>query len=740
MLTSNAIPRLRPDLEPHVMAEDGRTVVVLADPASGRHYRLREVEGTILALLDGRRDLSSVHGEVTRAFPGRPLSTEAVRGFVAHAERLGLLEGSQAAAPERTFLQRLLFLKVPLANPDRLLGRIYERLSFLYHPWTWAISLLLVLAALGVAVTSWDDLRRSFVPPAQPGSFFLYWASISVITLIHEMGHGLTCKHFGARATGFGLLFVYLLPCFYCDVSGAWTLRRRSQRLWVGAAGLCFQFVAGAVALLVWRIVEPGSLAGRAAIAMVSMCGLDALLNLVPLIRLDGYYLLSDWLEIPNLRPRALGYVGGRIRAVLLGLSGPEGNTTPRQARVFLVYGTLAGLFAAAMVVLSSASMYGWLHGRFGGLGVLPVAVLLLLLFANVARRLVSLWLTAFRATQPARAAHGQLARQETGVPASRGAQNAPHRAPNTEHRTPSPRLRAIALAAALPAVAAALALGKSELYVVGPCRLEAKTSVPVRVAREGVLAELRYREGDRVREGATLGLLDTFSLRKEMTSLEARAGMLRVEAEIARQQVPLVAAQREGAVAEVDVEIPRAQVALEEVSEVQRYRLAEADDRVAEAHAALVAVQRRAFRLRRDATRAVEGNYPPALQAHVARVEKVAIEEELGDREVRRLTPLVNEGALAPQALDVVRARYGALQKERRIAENELLAAAKLLREEADDAEAEVERRRAAYHAAQQAYRQAERQRQSGRPLPRASPPRARSFMPARARRAPPA
>src|SRR5689334_14735019 len=99
MPSSAATPQLRADLEPFAMTEDGRTVVVLGDPVSGRYFRLREVEGTILSLLDGCQELAAIHEEVSRMFPGRRVPLEAVSAFVAQVERLGLLEGVKGDPP-----------------------------------------------------------------------------------------------------------------------------------------------------------------------------------------------------------------------------------------------------------------------------------------------------------------------------------------------------------------------------------------------------------------------------------------------------------------------------------------------------------------------------------------------------------------------------------------------------------------------------------------------------------------
>jgi hypothetical protein len=175
----------------------------------------------------------------------------------------------------------------------------------------------------------------------------------------------------------------------------------------------------------------------------------------------------------------------------------------------------------------------------------------------------------------------------------------------------PASRTRALALAGLVPLIAALLALVKGDLTIVAPCRLDALRSAPQRTRRAGVLSALHYREGESVRRGAVIGALDTFALQKELTSLQAREAMLRVEAENAARSIPFVALQRAGEAAEVAAEVPKARIALQEAADGRRHRLSEARDRVAEAEAVMTAAEQKAARLRGEVNRMARGDYP---------------------------------------------------------------------------------------------------------------------------------
>src|SRR5262249_50404082 len=163
--------------------------------------------------------------------------------------------------------------------------------------------------------------------------------ALGVVTVLHEFAHGLTCKHFGGEVRDMGFLMLFFMPCFYANVSDAWLFPKRSQRLWVTFAGGFFELWLWALAVFAWAVLEPGTLPSRAAFVVVMVCGVQTLFNFNPLIKLDGYYLLSDWLGVVNLRERSMTHVMAWLRRVLWGAPGPAPD--PR-SRALLTYGLLS--------------------------------------------------------------------------------------------------------------------------------------------------------------------------------------------------------------------------------------------------------------------------------------------------------------------------------------------------------------------------------------------------------------
>lgn len=204
-------------------------------------------------------------------------------------------------------------------------------------------------------------------------SAVLAWLALFGITLLHEFAHGLTCKHFGGEVHDMGFLLIYLMPGFYCNVSDAWLFKKKSHRLWVTLAGGYFELFLWALAVFVWRVTLPGTLVHQLALVVVSVSGLQVLFNFNPLLKLDGYYLLSDWLAIPNLRQQSLERFQVHVRWLLWGADRPGGK--PR-GQTLLLYGVICWLYSLIVLLLMLVSLTWFTSERWGWLGLGGVGLL----------------------------------------------------------------------------------------------------------------------------------------------------------------------------------------------------------------------------------------------------------------------------------------------------------------------------------------------------------------------------
>ena len=522
-----ARPRLRADLVVVEQCYRGERTFIVKDPLTLKYFRFRPLEVQVMRALDGRRSAAEA-AEALRA-DGVPVSAGVLEGFARQLGRLGLLERSVAErstlAMERLRAERnrrrrsplfrgeLMRMRWSFGDPNALFDRWIPHLGFLWSRPFAALSLLLFAAYFVVLATRWGDFRAALsglsltsgdaAPLAIVATF---WVTAVVIVGFHELGHGLTCKRFGGEVHEMGAMLIYLQPAFYCNVNDAWTFPERRARLWVTVAGPWVQLLFASLAALAWAALQPGTLAARITVAAILFGGGTALIaNLNPLIPLDGYYALSDWLEIPNLRQRAFDHLRAVVKRRVLRLDVPVPDVGPREARVFLIYGGLATLYIVTVLTVVVAILFGWAAHALGLAGAVLV--------------LGGAWLV-FRAQLRQAAGTLRLAWREHAA----------------AWRRRSTRLRWRLAGLALLAVGAA-ALVPRPVTIVGGFTLAPALAVPVVASGQGTVARVHVREGTRVRAGDPLVQLRDLALERRIAAASLLADSLAAETARARSR-----------------------------------------------------------------------------------------------------------------------------------------------------------------------------------------------------------
>ncbi len=355
-------PQLRKDLIVRTQQTAHETSVIVKDPISRKFFRMGEAEQFIAEQLDGKTSLEEIRQRVEVRFGGN-LPMETLNGFLQNLNKYGFLETDDGtkSKPYREpprFRGSALYCRFKVFDPCQILQRLVSRTGFFYTPYFCVLSAAMILTAAGVTITHWGEFREELP------RLYTSWASIAVVILLnflvvgaHEFGHGLTCTRFGGEVHEMGCALIFLQPAFYCNVSDAWLFPEKSKRLWVGFAGPYFELFLWSLAVLTWRMAEPDTCISFVTLSVMATSGLKTLLNFNPLIKLDGYYLLSDYLELPNLRRRSFRYVGSLVEK-LFGL-GPDDEETlaPRERVIFSIYGTtaLAGSFSILGFIILTA-------------------------------------------------------------------------------------------------------------------------------------------------------------------------------------------------------------------------------------------------------------------------------------------------------------------------------------------------------------------------------------------------
>lgn len=355
-------PRLRPHVQTTRQHYRGGRWHVLHDPASNAFYRLGPVSHEFVSLLDGKRTVEEAWDIcLTHHGDDAPTQNEVIQliGQLYSANLLSadippeteqLLRRGRERLKKRFASQAigLMYFRVRLFNPDRILAWLEPIFRPLLNRWGFLAWLAWVGFGVSLVVGDWNRIEQSYESAMGPGAWLtnlpILMAAFVLIKLIHESGHGLICKRFGGQVPEFGTMLLVLVPAPYVDASAAWAFSNKWQRIAVGAGGMLFELAVAAGAALVWRNTFDGHLVNKLAFNVMLTSGISTIIfNANPLMKFDGYYMLSDLLEVPNLMQRSTQVLQYHAKKRLYRLRNVEPPTTDRsEAAILNVYGVLA--------------------------------------------------------------------------------------------------------------------------------------------------------------------------------------------------------------------------------------------------------------------------------------------------------------------------------------------------------------------------------------------------------------
>jgi putative peptide zinc metalloprotease protein len=373
--------RLRPDLIILPQRFEGRTSYVVKDPVSLRYYRFQAREHFLLSLMNGRNTLEDIHKNFENYFRPERLSLEDVEAFARHLLTAGLAYHDWPKTGRQILAQRqrgcrqqrlqalvnFLCIPLPLCDPDRWLARLLPLLVWIFTPGFVFLSASFILSGFLLVAHHFQDFHNQ-LPSAQ--EFFTYqnaaylglaWAGVK---MLHELGHGLTCKAFGGEVHEMGVLLLFLCPCFYCDVSDTWAQPNKWKRMAVGCAGIYVEWIIAALATFLWWHTDNGAFLHQLSLNLILVCGISTLVfNLNPLLRFDGYHMLADWLEIPNLRDCSDSLLRNLLLRFCLGIETVSQRRIPPLRQFWLViYGAASFLYRWLITVGILSFLYSFLR------------------------------------------------------------------------------------------------------------------------------------------------------------------------------------------------------------------------------------------------------------------------------------------------------------------------------------------------------------------------------------------
>jgi putative peptide zinc metalloprotease protein len=367
------LPPLREDLQLHPGAPhaDGSPAWVIQDPISNAFYRIGWLEFELLSrwsLGDPQAIVAATAAE-TLLTPTLE-EIEALYLFLLQSQLLTIHETRhtrelvarfRASKQNRVkwLLHHYLFFRLPIIHPDAALQRALPWLGWIFTRMTALTVLGLSLLGLVLTARQWDVFLASFMDTLSPGGIAAYLVALAVTKSLHELGHALTATRYGLRVAHMGVAFVVLWPMLYTDTGESWRLSDNRQRLRIASAGILTEMAIAGLATLAWHLTSDGDLKQALFFLATTAWVLTLALNISPFMRFDGYFILSDALDMPNLHERSFALARTALRNTLLGWQEPDPEPmAPGPRRLMIAFAIATWLYRLVLFIGIAIAVY----------------------------------------------------------------------------------------------------------------------------------------------------------------------------------------------------------------------------------------------------------------------------------------------------------------------------------------------------------------------------------------------
>jgi putative peptide zinc metalloprotease protein len=373
-ILSDRPPRMPPDVVFGEHIEDGEPIVRVVVADQDLMYRFTPANWELMQLFDGERSYEEI-AVLYSGQTGREYSVEEIREFAASLEALNFwyktpqeknIQLMQKSAEERRKLLNsrkskfgdLSEIAFPAVNPDKFLAWLYKHTRFVYTWWFSLATVIVFTIAAAISIAHWDEIGRDTLEfftfsHMSWGDLFVFYILALLSMCWHELAHGHTCKHYGARVPAMGFLLIYLAPAFYTDTSEGFVLASRYQRFIIAMAGAWSELYLYALAIPIWWGTPPGSSIHNAAYFLMLMTGIAGLfINWNPLIKLDGYYMLCEVLGIGDLKESSTAYTSAWIKRHIWRLPVKVPYVPKKRRLGFVIYALLSGAYSYTILYI----------------------------------------------------------------------------------------------------------------------------------------------------------------------------------------------------------------------------------------------------------------------------------------------------------------------------------------------------------------------------------------------------
>lgn len=491
-----ARPKLRDDLVFHFQMVEGRPTYVVEDRINRAYHQIGVPEYRFLRSLDGTKPAAQILAE--RSNRQDSLSENEIESLLRWVIDHHLFEPSESGQADRRLahaeelmprkkkksLLHLFFLKLPLGSPDAFLRPLTSLLSWAFSPGALLAGLGVIVYGAVLAITNHETLFEASSRALIPANWFWLIVATVFLKIIHELAHGIACQKFGGVVPEWGVqIIVWISPLTYIDATSSWGFANRWHRILVAGAGMYVELLVAVAALHYWLQADPGTMKEVAFNLLVSASLVTLLFNANPLMRFDGYYILSDLLDVRNLGQRGQQTFAWLNRRLFLG-TGKQALAPVLRKRFFLyaTYGFLSWIWRIVIMI----GLLALAANLFQGMGLFALALSVVLFLAGFVHSLV----TSFHASEALVKIPWRSAGWRIG--------------------------------AAMAVLAIALVVIPVNPTAEGYAVVEYPGKAVIRAAAPGFLATIHAPDGSRVEAGATLVTLRNEEESARLKTLEA--------------------------------------------------------------------------------------------------------------------------------------------------------------------------------------------------------------------------
>lgn len=396
-------PKLREDLVISKMTTKSGEHYVVKDPLKNSYFRFTAEEWDIIKYFDGEKEKEHMVEQFNRDHEFVEIDLETIDEYWNNLDSLNLLikskEDMNVMLVEKVKEMRevqllskkgsIMYKRFPLVDPDKFFDKIIPHIDFLWTKKFFVFSFSCMIVAVIIILSNWTKFNTGIYElftfsEMSFSHLAILWVVIYLTIALHELGHGLTCKYYGGEVHEIGFLLLFFQPCLYANVNDAWLFDKKWKQIMVTIAGGYVEFFIGSIFTFVWFLTNPNTFLNVISFQIMTICSLSTVFfNFNPLIKLDGYYLLSDYLEVPNLKEESTSYIKYLSKKYIFRMPVEKNDSTNWEKKVYFSYGVATTVWMTLLLTGLVGMAGSLLIGKFNEFGVLMTAFIAYKIFGG---------------------------------------------------------------------------------------------------------------------------------------------------------------------------------------------------------------------------------------------------------------------------------------------------------------------------------------------------------------------